>query len=42
MTINQLRKLLKTAADILLRAVPIILAIADALSGRSSKRTPPQ
>ena len=42
MTINQLRKLLKTAADILLRAVPIILAIADALSGRSSKRKPPQ
>jgi len=42
MTISQLRKLLKTAADILARAAPIILAIADALSGRSSKRKPPQ
>ncbi len=42
MTVNQVRKLLKTAADILLQAVPIILAIADAFSGRSSTRTPPQ
>jgi hypothetical protein len=42
MTVNQVRTLLKTAADILLQAVPIILAIADAFSGRSSKRKPPQ
>jgi hypothetical protein len=42
MTINQVRKLLKTAADILVQAVPIVLAIADALSGRSSTRKPPQ
>jgi hypothetical protein len=42
MTITHLRKLLKAAADILLQVVPIILAVADALSGRSSKRKPPQ
>ncbi len=42
MTIRQLRHILKTAGHILARAAPIILAIADALSGRSSKRKPRQ
>jgi hypothetical protein len=41
MTINQLRKLLKAAADILAQVGPLVLAIADALSRRSSKRKPP-
>jgi hypothetical protein len=41
MTINRLRKRLKAAADLLVQVVPLVLAIADALSGRSSRRKPP-
>jgi hypothetical protein len=42
MTITQLRRLLKTVGQVLARAAPIILAIADAISGRPRKRKPPQ
>lgn len=42
MTITQLRRILKMVGDVLAQAGPIILAIADALSRRHTKRKPPQ
>jgi hypothetical protein len=41
MTIGQLRRLLKAGAEVLVRLVPVILAIAEAIS-RRPHRKPPQ
>ena len=42
MTISQLRKVLKIVGDVLSRAAPLLIAIADALVRRPKKPQPPQ
>jgi hypothetical protein len=38
----QLSRLLRATARVLIRVVPVILALADALTARPSTRKPPQ
>jgi hypothetical protein len=39
---TQLGQLLRATARVLVRAIPVILAIADALTTRPPKQKPPQ
>ena len=39
---SQLSRFLRALAQVLIRAIPIIMALADALTARPPKQKPPQ